>query len=133
MTVKAYFDPSADTALADQGGREALATIASSGTSTTIDLINANVFDVTLTASDCSLTFTGATTNVSCSFTLILRQDGTGGRGVTWPTSVLWESDGATPSVPVLSSAANAIDVLTFTTVDGGTNWFGVVEGLGFQ
>lgn len=131
--VRAYFDPLADTTLADQGGREGLNTVAAAGTALTIDFVNANVFDVTLTANSCSLTFTGARTGVACSFTLILRQDATGGRDVVWPSSVLWESVDATPSVPTLSAVAGAIDLFAFITVDGGTTWFGAQAGADFR
>jgi hypothetical protein len=54
-------------------------------------------------------------------YTLILQQDATGGRTITWPVNVKW-SGGATP---IFASAANAVTVITF--VYDGTTFFGKV------
>lgn len=95
----------------------------------TLDLAISTVFEVTLTE-DTTLTFsTDLAAGTAGSFTLILKQDGTGGWAVTWPGSVLW-SGGITPS---LSTAANAIDLLTFVTTDGGGNWHGFLAGKGMS
>jgi hypothetical protein len=51
---------------------------------------------------------------------LILTQDVTGGRVVTLPTAKY--SDGIAPA---LSIGANATDVLTYFTFDGGSTYFG--------
>ena len=99
-------------------------TVAASGTTETLDLANGNLHDVTLT-DDCEFTFAGATNGVGCYLTLILRQDGTGSRTVTWPGSVEWPDGEA----PVLSTAANAVDILSFLSRDGGTTWFGAFSG----
>ena len=103
-----------------------------SGTNTTssyaIDISTGNVFNLILSA-NCTFTFTNPpASGVSCSFTLILAQDGTGSRTATWPAAVKWPGGTA----PTLSTAAGAIDVLTFTTVDGGTTWLGAVAGQAF-
>jgi len=108
------------------GGKETVSTPTSSSTQT-INLANANVHDVTLT-SDCTFTFTGATVGKSCSFTLILRQNSTGGWVSTFPASIVWPS-GATPN---LSTSSNSIAILSFLTIDGGTVWFGAMSGEGF-
>jgi hypothetical protein len=50
-------------------------------------------------------------------YVLQLQQDGVGGRTVTWPASVRWA--GGLP--PVLSVAANAIDVVTMVSLNGTT------------
>ena len=106
---------------------EAYSTPASAGT-IDLDLENGNVFDVTM---DQATTFTFSNppvTGRAGSFTLIVRQDATGGRVATWPASVDWEAGTA----PVLSSSANQIDMLSFITVDGGTIWYGFLGGLNF-
>lgn len=59
------------------------------------------------------------------SFTLVLIQDSTGGRGVTWPASILW-SNGETPELP---SGVGEDIVFVFFTVDGGTTWRGMESG----
>ena len=93
-----------------------------------IDLNNGNVHSVTLTG-NATLTFDNpVATGDSSSFTLIVKQDGTGSRTITWPGSVAWA--GAT--APTLTTTANRFDVLAFTTVDGGTRWFGFVAGQDF-
>lgn len=113
---------------ANAGGREDLNTIASSAADPSIDLADGNVVDMTLDDSP-TLTFTGTAADVACGFTLILRQDGTGSRTVTWPGSVDWPGGAAPP----LSTAASAVDVLTFLTVDNGTTWLGFVAGQDVQ
>lgn len=113
-------------ALADRGGQETLSTASASG-ATTLDLTNGNVFNITLTA-DSTFTFSGATSGRACSFSLYLRQDGTGGHTTTWPASVKW-SGGA----PTLTTTSNAVDILVFESLDGGTNWFGSLVGADFS
>jgi len=93
-----------------------------------IDLNNGNVHSVTLTG-NATLTFDNpVATGDSSSFTLIVKQDGTGSRTITWPGSVAW----AAATAPTLTTTANKFDVLAFTTVDGGTRWFGFVAGQDF-
>lgn len=106
----------------------ALATTPSSGTQD-LDLESGNVFTVTLT-DDTTFTFSNpiASDDVS-SITLILKQDATGSRTVTWPASVDWATNG---TAPTLSSGANDVDILVFITNDGGTTWYGIVGGLDF-
>lgn len=98
------------------------------GSTETIDLENGNVHTCTLDA-NCTFTFSNPTASGdSCSFTLILTQDGTGSRAVTWPASVDWP--GGTP--PILSTTASARDKLIFETRDGGTTWEGNLVGKGY-
>ena len=104
-------------------------TAASSGTSYTIDLESGNVFEITLTG-NCTFSFSNPpATGKGGSFTLILKQDGTGGRTVTWPASVNW----AGGSAPALTTTADAIDILAFATTDAGTNWYGFLSGSDMQ
>lgn len=108
---------------------ETAATNATSGATATIDLESGNVHDVTLT-DNCTFTFSNPpATGKAGSFTLILRQDGTGSRTVTWPASVDWPEGTA----PTISTAASAVDVLVFVTVDGGTTWLGMLAGAAFS
>ena len=104
---------------------ETAVTNATSGATETLDLESGNVFDLTLSA-NCTITLSNPpASGTSGSFTLILRQDGTGSRTVTWPASVDW----ASATAPTLTTDASAVDVLTFMTVDGGTTWLGFVAG----
>lgn len=105
------------------------ATTANTGTTYTINLENGNVFNLTLTG-NCTFTFSNPPASGKAgSFTLILKQDGTGGRSVTYPASVRW-AYGVTPEI---SEDANAVDILTFFTTDGGTNWYGFLSGGDFS
>ena len=74
-----------------------------------------------------TFTFTGATSGLVAAMVLELAQDGTGSRTVTWPGSVVWPGGVA----PTLSTAASAVDVLTFFSRDGGTTWYGFATGGG--
>jgi len=112
-------------ALPIKGGVETVSTASVSG-STTLDLANGNVFNLTLTGAT-TFTFSGATAGKACSFTVYTKQDATGSRTITWPASVKW-SGGA----PVPSTAANATDIFVFESLDGGTTWFGSLVGLNF-
>lgn len=94
---------------------------ANSSTAYTIDLTQGNVFNITLTG-NCAFTFSNppAAGNAG-SFTLILTQDGTGKRTVTWPVAVRWPSGTA----PTLYPHSGSVNIYTFLTINGGTLWFG--------
>jgi hypothetical protein len=102
------------------GGLENRKLHSTMGATETFDLADGNLHTGTLDA-NCTFTFSGATTGFLCSFGMLLTQDGTGSRTVTWPGSVVW----AGGSAPTLHTAAAAIDELVFWTIDGGTTWYG--------
>jgi hypothetical protein len=109
---------------------EASATPAVSAGALTLDLETGNVFEVTLTGNVTSLTLANPpAAGRAGSATLILRQDATGGRTLAWPASVRW-ADGMPP---VVSPAANAVDIYAFMTRNGGATWFGFPGGRGFS
>lgn len=109
------------------GGAGAVTTIASSGAATTLMVGGANTFDVTLTA-NCTISLTGAAASGSeSSILVILRQDGSGNRTVTWPGSVVWASG----SAPTLSTTGGTADFILLETVNGGTTWYGFPTGGG--
>lgn len=88
-----------------------------------VDLSAANVFTKTISGAS-ALTFSNPPSSGKAgSFTLILTNGGSS--IVTWPAQVDWAL--ATP--PVLTPAGT--DVLTFTTIDGGTIWYGIAAGIG--
>lgn len=64
---------------------------------------------------------------VAGSFTLAFTNDGTV-RTVTWPGSVRWPAGLA----PTMTGTLNKVDVFTFLSYDGGTNWYGFVGGQNF-
>jgi hypothetical protein len=95
-----------------------------SGASKTINWINGNKQRITLTAATVTLTLTSP--NVVGNFLLTIIQDGTGGRTISWPASVKWPNGVA----PTLSTAAGAMDVVTFYY--NGSNYLGCAS-LNFQ
>lgn len=108
-----------------KGGQDGLVTVASSGAGYTMNLSSANDFDITLTA-NCTLAISNPPpAGVGGAITVVLRQDGTGSRTVTWPGSVSWITGGA----PTLKTAAGAVDVIGLYTFDGGTTWGGYAIG----
>lgn len=104
---------------------EDLVTATISVTGYTID-VDYPVHDLTL-ASNVTFGFSAVEAGWAVSVTVVLRQDATGSRTVSWPASVQWNN----ATAPTLSTAANATDVLTFTTVNGGGVWFGFAAGIG--
>ena len=98
-------------------------TVSASGATQTIPAVTtAGISDITLTAS-CTLTFPTAVAGQS--FTLILRQGGSGSYTITWPASIVkWDGGVA----PTLTTTVGAVDILGFFCADG-TNWFGFVSG----
>lgn len=98
-------------------------TVSASGASQTIPApTTAGISYITLTAG-CTLTFPTAVAGQS--FTLVLKQGGSGSYTITWPNSIVkWDGGVA----PTLTTTVGAIDILGFMCVDG-TNWFGFVSG----
>ena len=87
-----------------------------------VDLSAGNVFTKTISGAT-TLTFSNPpATGKAGAFTLILTNGGSA--TITWPTSVDW----AAATAPTLTAAG--VDVLTFTTIDGGTIWYGIASGL---
>ncbi len=86
-----------------------------------VDLTLGNVQTYTLSGNQ-TLTFSNPPASGSAgSFTLIVTNGASA--TLTWPTSVDW-AGGTAPTL-----TASGIDILTFTTVDGGTIWYGFLAG----
>jgi hypothetical protein len=85
----------------------------------TLDLSTGNVFHNTLTGNT-TFVFSNPPVNTKLfSFTIIAVQDATGGRTITWPASKKF-SGGVTPPP---TTTANAVDVWSVMTYDGGTSY----------
>ena len=88
-----------------------------------IDLESGNVVTGTVDTGTTTFTFSNPPASGKCgSLTIILTNGGS--QTVKWPTSVDW----AGGSAPTLTTSG--VDALTFTTVDGGTIWYGFPAGL---
>jgi hypothetical protein len=101
---------------------DTVSALGNTGTATTINLLNANVFTATLTG-NCTFTLSNAIATGSSSFTLILTNDGTAGRTVAWAGGSFVFPGGA--SALSRTTTANAVDVWVFFTPNGGTTWYG--------
>jgi len=99
---------------------ETLVAVGNSSTAATLNLSSGTVFTVTLTG-NATLTVSNPT-NVS-SFMLILTNDGSAGRSVSFAGgSFVFPGGAATLS---RTTAANGVDVWVFFSPNGGTTWYG--------
>jgi hypothetical protein len=96
---------------------------ANSSTAYTINLSDGTIQFITLTG---NCTFTFPTVAAGKSFMLLLKQDGTGSRTVSWPAIVKWP--GAV--TPTITATANRLDKYVFTS--DGTNWYGSNAGQNY-
>ena len=101
--------------------------LGNSGTATTINLAQGNVFTATLTG-NCTFTLSGSNASSSrgSSFTLILTNDGTAGRTVAWAGGNFRFPGGAASLSR--TTTANAVDIWVFFTPDNGTTWYGNIS-----
>jgi hypothetical protein len=95
---------------------------ANTSTAITVDLANGTVQNLTLTG---NATITMPTAVAGKSFVIILSQDGTGSRTVTWST-VSWPS----ATAPTITSTASKRDIFSFFS--NGTSWFGTTIGQNY-
>ena len=95
---------------------------ANTSTAITVDLTNGTVQNLTLTG---NATITMPTAVAGKSFIIILSQDATGSRTVTWST-VSWPSGTA----PTITSTASKKDIYSFFS--NGTSWFGTTIGQNY-
>ena len=97
---------------------------------TNADLEDGNVQTVTMTANTFNFGITNALTSHSNSLTLIVTNGGLA--TVTWVSGAHGGGgnavDWAGGTAPTLTSSG--VDVLVFTTVNGGTQWLGFAAGL---
>jgi hypothetical protein len=89
---------------------------ANTGTALTVNLANGTVQNLTLTG---NATITMPTAVAGKSFIIMLRQDATGSRSVTWST-VVWPGGAA----PTITGTASKMDMYSFFS--NGTVWYGV-------
>lgn len=95
---------------------------ANSSTAITLALTNGTVQIITLTG---NATITMPTATSGKSFILMLKQDATGSRTVTW-TTVKWPGGTA----PTITATASKQDIYSFFA--DGTNWYGVTVGQNY-
>ena len=100
-----------------------------SGNTLSLDLSLAQVFNVSLNAGISAFIVTNVpqTASRAIGFSLFLTANGTA-QGISWGSAVKWPS--AIP--PTLTTTNNKTDILSFTTLDGGTSYFGSVAGQNY-
>lgn len=81
---------------------------------------NSNIQHVILSAATTSISG-GTNIKNGAVYTMIVKQNATGSRVVTWGTQYKWQSGIA----PVLTATANAVDIFTF--ISDGTNLYGLI------
>lgn len=120
--------PSALVALGSGGGREAVATWKRVEGTFRVSLADCNALELTLVGNT-TFVMPVAQAGRFVSFSLIVRQDGTGSRTLTWPstTTLIWAGGAA----PTASTAASSIDCYVFWSVNG-TKWHGAQVGKGY-
>ena len=122
INVNTLSPESGNQTVIESYGEEVNAIGATGGGTQDIDLANGNVVTATVDTSANTFTFSNPPASGKCgSFTLILTNGGS--QTVNWPAAVDW----AGGTAPTLTTAG--IDVLTFTTVDAGTIWYGFLAG----
>lgn len=95
---------------------------ANTSTALTVSLSNGTIQILTLTA---NATITMPAAGAGKSFVIILRQDATGSRSVTW-TTVNWPS----ATAPTITGTASKQDIFSFFS--DGTSWYGTTIGQNY-
>ena len=95
-------------------------------TNSNINLANGNFITATLN-SNAVFTITNVPSQ-AVAFTLMLKNDATPGRSITWPVSVIWPGG----TIPTRTIAANKTDIYTFFTINSGTTWYGNIAQFNY-
>jgi hypothetical protein len=107
------------------GYADTVVALGSTGTAINLDVTGGNVFSATLTG-NATITLRYPVATGSSSFTLILTNDATAGRTVSWAGGTfLWPGGAASLS---RTTTANATDIWFFFTPNGGTTWYGNIS-----
>jgi hypothetical protein len=97
---------------------EFVTTNAASTGATTLDLSASNFFNLTLTG-NVTFTFSNSPSGRAFSFTIVAKQDATGGRTITYPAG----SKYAGAVTPPATTTANAVDIWSVMTYDAGSTY----------
>jgi hypothetical protein len=104
-----------------------------SSATTTIDVDDGNVVDLTMAANITTLAFSNVPASGTPLQLVIIFKNAADGTAynVTWPSSIYWNNTiGAADSLigPTLTSGGTSVTVISLLTTDGGTKWKGWVE-----
>ncbi len=99
------------------------------GGSISVDLSTSNWFKYILSSS-AVFTFVNAPSDgLAKTFSLVLIQDGTGGRTITFANTIYWSGG----SIPPATTGASSRDLWTFTSYDGGSTYVGTLAVKDFR
>ena len=90
-----------------------------------INIENGNVQTLTVGGNFTAAFLNPPASGAAGSLTLIITNGASS--TLTWPSSVKW-SGGTAPSL-----SSSGTDIVSFTTIDAGTTWYGFVGGIGFS
>jgi len=110
---------------------------ASVANTVTIEFNDGNVQTVTLNAASIAvvLSTAGLSSNKLHTLTLFVKQDATGGRTIDWSNQTIYWPRGEgiySPEGPTLTANANYTDVVSLSTLNAGSSWYGVLAAKGF-
>ena len=107
------------------GYADTVTALGNTGTAINLDVTSGNVFSATLNG-NATITLRYPVATGSSSFTLVLTNDATPGRTVSWAGgSFLWPGGAASLA---RTTTANATDIWFFFTNNGGTTWYGNIS-----
>ncbi len=114
---------------------EKVGTASNSGTTVTVDVATGNFFQVDLASNSGNITTfninnINATSNQLSSFILKV-ENSASNRNFTW--SSLTNIDWAGGAGPDITAGDGKIDILSFTTYNNGTTWYGAIVGQDFN
>jgi len=124
--------------LFNYGVTEKIGTSTAATTTCTVDLATGNFFEWDLTGTITTFTInnTSQTANQVSNFVLKVKQHASSLYDFTWATIVSNGTNidwpGGIGDAPPISQVANAVDIMTFTTFDNGTTWYGATLGSEF-
>ena len=106
---------------------ETVSAVTASAT-TTLDITNGNVFTLAHGTNITVLNVTNpAASGTNTSITIIRTKDNSATtRTITWPAAFIWPGG----TEPTLTQTANAVDIITAFTTNGGTTYFAFAVGL---
>ena len=93
----------------------------------TLDATSASVFTITRNDIINSMVVNLPAGARAVSITLVMTSNGS--FNITWPPNTKWPGG----TVPVLSTTSGYVDVVTLSTPNGGSTWYGFVGGAEFQ
>ena len=112
-----------------KGISEEAVTVTQSGGDVTLDLAQGNFFEFTLTENVTGWTFSNlATSGTASSWIIKITQHASSAKTVAYPAGVKWA--GGTDHV--MSTANNAVDIVSMFTIDGGTTVYANIVGKAF-